>query len=81
MSTSWTAATASSTRTDQAPPVTLVVTPVQKYTPTDKQARNALCVARKDINLQSIPRRNVISPRRDLIAKSISLFWITKERK
>jgi len=76
-----TAATASSTYTDQAPPITPVAAPVQKYTPADKPARSALYAARKDIGLQGIPRKNVIGLRKDLINGSTSSFWTTKERK
>ena len=51
MSTLQTAATASSTRINKVLPTTPVVTPVQKYTPTDKPAKSALYAARKDIGL------------------------------
>jgi len=51
MLTLQTATTASSTYTDQAPPVTPTAAPVQKYTPVDKPARSALCVVRKDVGL------------------------------
>jgi len=51
MSTLRTAATASSTRINQALPVTPVITPIQKYTPIDKPARSALYAVRKDVGL------------------------------
>ena len=51
MPTLRTAATATSTRINQVLPVTPIATPVQKYTPTDKLAKSALCTARKDISL------------------------------
>jgi len=51
MPTLRTTATASSTCTDQAPPITPAATPVQKYTPIDKPARSALYTVRKDISL------------------------------
>jgi hypothetical protein len=51
MSTLRTAATASSTRTDQVPPITPVATPIQKYTPIDEPAKSALYAVRKDISL------------------------------
>jgi len=74
MSTLWTTATASSTYTNQVLPVTPIVTPVQKHTPADKPARSASYIVRKDIGLQGIPRKNVTSLGRDLIAISASLF-------
>ena len=51
MPTLRTAATATSTRIDQAPPVTPAATPVQKYTPADEPARSASCAVRKDVGL------------------------------
>ena len=51
MPTLRTAATATSTRINQALPVTPVVTPVRKYTPTDKLAKSALYAVRKDVGL------------------------------
>ena len=51
MPTSQTAATTSSTHTEQALPVTPAATLVQKYTPADKLARSASCAARKDVSL------------------------------
>ena len=69
-----TAITASNTRTDQVPPVTPAVTPIQKYTPIDKQARNALCIVKKYISLQGIPKKNVTSLIRDLITILTSSF-------
>ena len=51
MPTLWTAATASSTHTDQVSPVTPIATPVRKYTPVDELARSALYAVRKDISL------------------------------
>ena len=51
MPTLRTAATATSTRIDQALPVTPAVTPVQKYTPIDELTRSALYAVRKDISL------------------------------
>ena len=51
MPTLRTAATATSTRIDQALPTTPIATPVRKYTPADKPAKSALCAVRKDIGL------------------------------
>jgi hypothetical protein len=51
MPTLRTAATASSTYTDQVLPVTPAATPVQKHTPIDELARSALYAVRKDISL------------------------------
>ena len=51
MSTLRTAATATSTRIDQALSVTPVATPIQKYTPIDKLPKSALYAVRKDISL------------------------------
>ena len=51
MPTLRTAATASSTRTEQALPATPIATLVRKYTPVDEPARSALCAVRKDIGL------------------------------
>jgi hypothetical protein len=73
MPTLRTAATASSTRTDQVPPVTLVTTPVRTYTPTDELARSALYAVRKDVGPQGILKKSVTSLRRDLTTGSISL--------
>jgi hypothetical protein len=74
MPTLRTAATATSTRIDQVLPATPAATPVRKHTPTDKPAKSALCAARKDVSLQDIPRKNVISLERDLITRLTSLF-------
>jgi len=46
-----TAATTSSTHTDQVLLVTPVTTPVQKHTPIDELVRSALYAVRKDISL------------------------------
>ena len=51
MPTLRTAATTTSTRINQVLPITPVVTPVRKYTPTDKLAKSALYIVRKDISL------------------------------
>jgi hypothetical protein len=74
MPTLRTAATTSSTHVDQVPPVTPIVTPAQIHTPADELARSALYVVRRDVGLQGTPRKNVTSPRRDLIVRLISLF-------
>ena len=81
MPTLRTAATASSTYTEQALPATPAVTLIRKHTPADELARSASCAARKDIGLQGIPRKNVIGLRRDLINGLTSLSKSTKERK
>ena len=51
MPTLRTAATASSTYTEQALPATPAATLIQKYTPADKLAKSALYAVRKDISL------------------------------
>ena len=51
MPTLWTTTTATSTRIDQALPITPIVTPIRKYTPIDKLAKSTLYAVRKDISL------------------------------
>ena len=51
MPTLWTAATATSTRINQALPITPIATPIRKYTPIDKLAKSTLYTVRKNISL------------------------------
>jgi hypothetical protein len=46
-----TVVTASSTRINQTPPITLIATPVQTHTPTGRLAEDAIYVGRKDVGL------------------------------
>jgi hypothetical protein len=51
MPTLQTATIVSSTYINQVPLVTLIVTPIQIYTPIDKLARSALYIIKRDIGL------------------------------
>ena len=54
------------------PSVTPIATPVRTHTPAGRLAEDAIYAGRKDVGLRSIPRKSVISIRRDSTTESPS---------